>query len=675
MNAYEVIYGSDALRNGVPLPKGKKYPMAKGWPTAEFSEKELNDNVAKGGNIGYRLDETDLILDFDVRPLAERGLTPLEAIAEVEKAAGIDFGGAHVETGSGGLHIYLTIPEELRYIETHMNAPGYGGIDVLRRGRQVVSAGSEVVQKDGSVGKYKLLRPIDGNRVVATEALMRVFEKKVEATFTSSTTGQAPIALDDAFSMLQTIDPTELEGRDEWLQVTMAFHEATGGTDEARVEWLEWCAQDSLYNTPDAHYENDVTWLSLSADGRVTRGTLIHMARDRGYQGTIRNEVEGVDFDLTKNGEVKRTLENARHAFGALGLNPKRDLVSKRIVATGDLSALRDLDSTVEPTVDQLGMATIELAIWEKFGADFGTPIMRQTYEDLGHAEAYDPLKDRLLATKWDGKDRLSTFVEELLLAEPHPANAEVGRIWMMSVAKRALEPGFLCQTMPVLVGPQGTGKSSAVEILSLGMFGETPSATPAGDREILASLLGKVMVELAEGAILDDPRHIDQLLSEGSDRFRYVFLRELSDYPRTWTPVATTNDLRPLPPNIPIGVMPIALEREVDLDRLRKEAPQIMAQAVERVQQAKELDLSPKNLDEMLDLQALHTERALVYDFHLVGEEDVLLEDVVPQLSALGTGSPNYVKRLKEAKRAAEDYGLMVQTVGGETYVSNDME
>ena len=63
------------------------------------------------------------------------------------------------------------------------------------------------------------------------------------------------------------------------------------------------------------------------------------------------------------------------------------------------------------------------------------------------------------------------------------------------------------------------------------------------------------------------------------------------------------------------------------------------------------------------------------MYDFHLVGEEDVLLEDVVPQLSALGTGSPNYVKRLKEAKRAAEDYGLMVQTVGGETYVSNDME
>jgi hypothetical protein len=90
--------------------------------------------MAKGGNIGVRLRDIDLVVDVDPRHFAE-GDDPLARL----KA---DFGlpeAPFVRTGGGGVHLYFRKAAEIA-VRGKLNA--YKGIDFKSAGGLVVAAGS-----------------------------------------------------------------------------------------------------------------------------------------------------------------------------------------------------------------------------------------------------------------------------------------------------------------------------------------------------------------------------------------------------------------------------------------------------------------------------------------------------------------------------------------------------
>ena len=127
----------------------------------------------------------------------------------------------------------------------------------------------------------------------------------------------------------------------------------------------------------------------------------------------------------------------------------------------------------------------------EEFGFDPGKEPTRDAAQTLAIQNPFHPVRDYLDNLRWDGQARLDRWMTTYLGAEDTPLSATIGRIVLMAAVRRVREPGVKFDTILVLEGEQGIGKSTAIRIL----------AGPANfsDQNIL-TLDGKAQMELLEG-------------------------------------------------------------------------------------------------------------------------------------------------------------------------------
>lgn len=146
----------------------------------------------------------------------------------------------------------------------------------------------------------------------------------------------------------------------------------------------------------------------------------------------------------------------------------------------------------------------------------------------------YDPLTDYLQGLKWDGTERLSRWLISYAGAEDCDYSIMVGRKWLVGAVARALEPGCKMDTMLVLEGEQGTGKSTLYRYL----FGDRFFVDHLPDfhsKDSFMQLQGAWCVEVAELAALSkaDIADVKQFLSRLVDKFRPPFGKLTVTVPR----------------------------------------------------------------------------------------------------------------------------------------------
>jgi predicted P-loop ATPase len=207
----------------------------------------------------------------------------------------------------------------------------------------------------------------------------------------------------------------------------------------------------------------------------------------------------------------------------------------------------------------------------------------------LSHANSFDPVRDRLdeLAAAWDGTPRLSTWLSRVCGVPCDPYHQAVGRNIVGGMVRRARQPGCKHDTMAVLYGPQGTGKSTLAAILALSgewftdsiMFGDA-------SKELVLSLAGKLVVEIGEMGMRGgtNAAHVKAMVSRQVDEGRTAYARAVTRRPRRNIFIGTTNDNEPL--TDPTGnrrFLPVRLDRELDLDWLRENVAQLVGEAAAR--------------------------------------------------------------------------------------------
>ena len=79
----------------------------------------------------------------------------------------------------------------------------------------------------------------------------------------------------------------------------------------------------------------------------------------------------------------------------------------------------------------------------------------------------YHPILEYFDGLVWDGVERLDKWMVTYLGAEDTPLNRAIGQISLIASVRRIRAPGTKFDTIPVLEGPQRTGKSSAIAILA----------------------------------------------------------------------------------------------------------------------------------------------------------------------------------------------------------------
>lgn len=139
---------------------------------------------------------------------------------------------------------------------------------------------------------------------------------------------------------------------------------------------------------------------------------------------------------------------------------------------------------------------------------------------------------------------KVGSLTAEYLGVEPTSYANEVEKLMFRQLVARAKHPGCKADQMMVLVGKQGTGKSTFVSLLSLdkSLFLEGFSDFNVED---LKRISGKLVVEIPEldGFTGKDKNRIKSIITQTTDNYRESYAKNPIEHPRTALFFGTTND------------------------------------------------------------------------------------------------------------------------------------
>lgn len=234
-------------------------------------------------------------------------------------------------------------------------------------------------------------------------------------------------------------------------------------------------------------------------------------------------------------------------------------------------------------------------------------------------------VKRYLKGLKWDGIRRLDTLLSDYLGAEDNAYTQAVMRKSLCAAVARAVIGGVKFDYMPIIVGPQGIGKSTLLAILGKEWFSD--SLTTFEGKEAAELIQGTWINEVGELTAFTKQENqvIKQFLSKTDDIYRAAYGRRTEKYPRRCVFFGTSNDsefLKDATGNRrfwPVDVGTYKAKKSVWED-LPREVDQIWAEAYAYWQLGEKLFLS-KEIEKMAaEAQEDHRETSgkegLIQDF-----------------------------------------------------------
>lgn len=215
----------------------------------------------------------------------------------------------------------------------------------------------------------------------------------------------------------------------------------------------------------------------------------------------------------------------------------------------------------------------------------FKSQDIRDVLTMLASRREVHPLHDEVAALKWDGKRRLETELPVQLGHEEYGFDARLLFRWFISAAARAMDPGCKVDTVLILKGGGGIGKTKFFEALG-GRWYTGSSVTP-GDKDGLLVLRRFWIVEWGE---LDDMKRsrtmaaTKRFLSLRRDDFRDPYGRDVESSPRHCVIVGTTNEQEILPHDDEGGhrrFWPMEIRSELDISWVERHRDQLFAEAL----------------------------------------------------------------------------------------------
>ena len=569
--------------------KGKpigKAPFHKDWVAKDYSDFDYRDH---DGNIGFRLDADDLVVDIDPRQIAdsENADDLADALSDMVDRFQSIFGvGADtslsVETGGGGLHIYLKKPQD---VEVRNNVRDWPGFEFKSFGRQVLAPGS-IHDRTKRVYERYFLSADDA--VEAPPALLDAI-KRTDAGKELIAVDSGKYDADRLGEMLDALPVEKFRDHDKWLSLAMACHAATAG--QGREVFLDWCVADPEY--AEQREEIGHRWDSFSADrGRgITHKTLESLVREVGHWELIQPDDASDDFpdgdeDIgggppirvrrKKSGEAYDDLVNAKNVVIGLGYIPAHDIMRDEILVGGQiltenlLHAIRDEIVKLYGSAYQPSLKTVDEAL-----------------KALALTNPCHPVRDYLNGLSWDGKTRCRHLFTQAFHTLGEALDEEFGLRFMISAVARARRPGCKVDTVPIISGPQGFMKSTGLRLL----FGdELFSDTGLGDlksKDTPMRLRRFWCTEIAElsGLSKAETNDLKNFLSRLHDDYRPPYARLNERYERQFVMVGTTNDAEYL--SDPTGARrfwTMTTESPVDLEWITSNRDQLWAEADARL-------------------------------------------------------------------------------------------
>lgn len=159
---------------------------------------------------------------------------------------------------------------------------------------------------------------------------------------------------------------------------------------------------------------------------------------------------------------------------------------------------------------------------------------------------SYHPIKDYLSRLpEWDGTPRVDTLLVDYLGAANNAYVRAVTRKTLCAAITRIFYPGTKFDTMLVLNGPQGIGKSTLIARLAMEWFSDSLTLSDMNDGKTAPEKLqGYWIHEIGEmaGMRKADIDKVKSFVSRQDDKYRAAFGRRVTPHPRQCIFFGTTN-------------------------------------------------------------------------------------------------------------------------------------
>jgi hypothetical protein len=534
------------------------------WPDAN-----IGIATGKGENYGTGL----VVLDVD----GTEGLAELKALIALHGPLPATL----VARTGNGLHVYLEGEGVRSSARSKLHVRGEGGYVVAppslhpcgRRYAWVdatltiarlpswlkewMANGSNQDRKGGStvtareVPGYLAALP---SRDLAKRALQAI--KKAESTWSP----QEQKRVESALGVIPA------QGYTKWIDIGMSLHSLQwlggDGTDTGLEIWDTWSQTEPKSYRGIGDLEHH--WRSFKIEpGGKGIGTLFKTAKDAGWREEAIHEGvkdEGANghesvnatlppefaqpssqtiyFDVNDDEQPRPTCANAFRAIGYLGVTCALDMFSEQMFIGGH--ALQQWAGKLSDNA----VHALRKMIREKYHFDPGTRNTEDAAVQRSLDHTFNPVTDYLAALRWDGTERLGTWLHRLLGADDTPLNSAIGRLMLVAAVRRARVPGTKFDQIVIFEGHEGTGKSQAIRLLA-GEHYSDQSVLSATDKEQQEAVRGVWLHEIPElaGMKRTEVERIKSFASRTEDRARPAFGHFRVDLKRRNIFIGTTNE------------------------------------------------------------------------------------------------------------------------------------
>ncbi len=246
-------------------------------------------------------------------------------------------------------------------------------------------------------------------------------------------------------------------------------------------------------------------------------------------------------LELDKQGKIKDTLDNIvliirnDPELQSLAFNKHRDGIDARngLPWNQMKEGWNDSDN-----------AALKVYISNKYGV-YSPTKTKDAILAVAAERAYHPIKEYLdNLSEWDGIDRVETLLVDYFGATDNSYTRAVTRKTMVAAVARIYHPGTKFDSVLILNGPQGIGKSTFFAKLAGHWFSDSLTLIDMKDKAGPEKLQGYWILELGElaGMRKTDVEIVKSFISRCDDKYRASYGVNVESHPRQCVIVGSTN-------------------------------------------------------------------------------------------------------------------------------------
>lgn len=266
-------------------------------------------------------------------------------------------------------------------------------------------------------------------------------------------------------------------------------------------------------------------------------------AKERMDQATVEftEDTWQTALELDKQGKIKDTLDNIvliiqnDLELQSLAFNKHRDGIDARngLPWNQIKEGWNDSDN-----------AALKVYLSNKYGV-YSPTKTKDAILAVAAERAYHPIKEYLdNLPSWDGIDRVETLLVDYFGATDNSYTSAVTRKTMVAAVARIYHPGTKFDSVLILNGPQGIGKSTFFAKLAGDWFSDSLTLTDMKDKAGPEKLQGYWLLELGElaGMRKTDVEVVKSFISRSDDKYRASYGVNVESHPRQCVIVGSTN-------------------------------------------------------------------------------------------------------------------------------------